>query len=367
MLLRALVVVFVPFAFLLAPVSGSTLEDATGGFVAYQFDGASRHDAPDSCPRADAQWSATPIGSTDGVLVAPDDVADVFVLDVAEDLRGTRINVELHEATDVENLELTVFVPGCSGTVLELVNWPTPGPTPPAPAEGESQVAAEEVLEPWYCDSAQRMFWVEIYPSYEAGPSIHVAWTDGTSLDVPLAYTHGAAHAVYVTDHALGTTVSGAWVNMPADWTGRFDYVAGPCDAVDGGVVYGDAPESGMGFLEFTPVRSGSFVVQVTYAGQDSDLLPPVPAPVTIDPAPLLPFSPSDLAHDLEHDPVGTVGESLGGLPVASLAVDTDPSDGVRLQPPAPLVMPRSCHTCVGDLEEAVEKISYRLLGSLAA
>ena len=316
---------------LVMPASASTLEDATSGLVAYQFDGDGHHDAPDTCTDASAQWSLPLGSSTDGILAAPDDVSDVFLVDVPADLRGQRVQVSLSEATDVESLELTAFGPGCAGSVLEPVNWPTPEPAPPAPAEGQRQIEASNVAKPWHCSENESLFGIELVQGYAPAPSIHVAWTDGSELDVPLTYRHGAAHALYATDQALGTTVKGAWANMPADWSGWFSYVAGPCDAVDGEAVYGEPPVAGMGFLAFTPTLSGLHAVQVTYRDSAGVQLEPVP--------------------------VATDAEAIPPEPT----LDVDPSDGVRLEPPAPLAVPMSCHMCVDGLDDVVGELSYRL------
>lgn len=327
--LRPLVPLLV-VAFLM-PASASTLEDLSSGAVAYQFDGDGHHDAPDSCPDASAKWSVPLGSSTDGILAAPDDVSDVFLVDVPDGLRGERVEVRLSEATHLESLELTTFLPGCGGSVLEPVNWPTPEPSPPAPAEGQKQVEAANVTAPWHCYERESLFGVELVQGHEPAKSIHVAWTDGTELDVPLRFRHGDAHAFYATDHALGTTVKGAWVNMPADWSGWFGYVAGPCDAVDGGAVYGDPPAAGMGFLAFTPTQAGLHAVQITHRDPGSVRLEPL--------APATDLEAADLAP----------------------ALDLDPSDGVRLEPPGTLAVPMSCHMCVDGVEDVVAEVSYRL------
>ncbi|HJQ93216.1 MAG TPA: hypothetical protein VJ874_02900, partial [Candidatus Thermoplasmatota archaeon] len=309
------------------PANASTVEDTTSGFVAYQFDGGSHHDAPDTCAAAASAWSVALGTSTDGLLVAPDDVSDVFLVDVPDDQRGERVQVSLSEAADLGSLELTAFVPGCDGTVLDLVNWPTPEPSPPEPAPGERQVAVADASEPWYCYGEHRAFWVELVQGYGPAPTIHVAWTDGSALDVPLSYTHGEAHAVYASDDLLGVTLKGAWVNMPADWSGRFEYVAGPCDAADGGAVYGEPPVAGMGFLAFTPTQAGLYALQVTYREAAGGGPVSIPAPVSVDPEPFMPFEPSE--------------------------VGQDPSPP-RVEPPGPLVMPMSCHMCIGEVEDLV-------------
>lgn len=368
------------------PASGSTLEELSSGFVSYQFDGDGHHDAPDTC--AAAQDAGVAIGaSTDGMLFAPDDVSDVFLVEVPADQRGKRMQVTLSDAIDVETLELTTFVPGCAGTVFDASNWPTPEPSPPAPAEDEHQVALDGADTPRHCRPDVRVFWVEVMPGYEAAPTIHVAWTDGSAREVPITHTHGSAHALYASDHALGTTLKGAWVNMPDSWSGRFVYVAGPCDAVDGGAVYGEPPVAGVGFLAFTPTQAGLHAVQVMYREVAGIQLRPVPAPVSLDPGPFLPFGPEDAVQD----PTGTLGElglghdhaqeartaplSVGSLlQPTSLRLDPipqpsslrlDPSS-IRVEPPAPLVVPMSCHMCIGGVEDLGEKLSYRLTTSLS-
>jgi hypothetical protein len=205
-----------------------------------------------------------------------------------------------------------------------------------------------------------------------------VAWTDGSALDVALSHTHGGAHAVYESSHLPGITLKGAWANMPAGWVGRFEYVVGPCDAVDGGAVYGEPPVAGMGFLSFTPTRAGPHVVQVTYREAAGVRLVPVPAPFTVDPEPYVPVDPASVVED----PTGTLdglghghgqghghpaGEDAGG-PLAAPAglfalqpgVDADAGQPSP-EPPGPLAMPMSCHMCIGEVGDAVEKLSYRL------
>ncbi|HUR63852.1 MAG TPA: hypothetical protein VM241_05150 [Candidatus Thermoplasmatota archaeon] len=334
-------VTLVSFAFLLAlaPASASTLEEATGHFVAYQFDGDSHHDAPDTCAAAAPEWSGRLGSSTDGILVAPDDVSDVFLVDVPAESRGARVTVRLSEAQDLQNLEVTAFLPGCAGSVLDRLNWPTPEPSPPAPRAGERQASAN-VSAPLRCYAGQQAFGLSRVSGYQPAPSIHVAWTDGSQLDVPVTFTPGDANALYVTDHSLGTTLKGAWVNMPGGWTGDFAYVAGPCNAVDGGAVYGEPPVVGVGSLAFTPIKSGPHVVQVTYRGAAGVRPMPVPAPASFDPEPYLPFEPSDVVTGALADP--------GSL------VPPPP------QPPG-MYAPRSCHACVREVGDLIGQIAYRL------
>jgi hypothetical protein len=379
---------FATFLALVVPAYASTLEEATGHFVAYQFDGETHHDAPDACTSADSAWSAPLEGSTDGILVAPDDVSDVYLLDVPSERVGMRLQLSLLEPTEYQSLELQAFAPGCAGNVLDPVNWPAPEPSPPAPGPGERQ-SSLDLPEPRVCDDGRWEFWAEIMPGFEPAQTIHAAWTDGTELTLLLEGTHGTAHAIYGSDHGLDVKAKGAWLNMPDGWQGEFLLQRGPCEATTGQAVYGEPPLAGMGFIDFTPVQAGPHVVQVTYRGSAGEVLTPIPAPATFDPAPYLPYEPSDLVTD----PTGVTGELLGHghehasdgdsdaaaaptLPtpsslLGSLSLEKpaapDPQ-GLSVQPPGPIVVPASCHWCGGPaVGEAVKELSYRLLGSLAA
>ncbi|MHB1261982.1 MAG: hypothetical protein ACYC2H_09740 [Thermoplasmatota archaeon] len=288
----------------LVPVNASTVEEATDSFVSYQFDAETTHDAPDLCDAASTEWALPIEASTDGMLVAPDDVSDVFVVEVPSNLKGTRLHVGLSEIAEAGTLELTAFAPGCAGSVLDRLNWPTAEPSPPEPAAGQTRHGTD-VAAPWRCDSGQWVFVLDQLQDIQEPASIHLAWTDGTEGPVDLSGRYGNL-AVYATDENLGVLLKGAWANVDSTWTGRFSFAVGPCDAVDGGAVYGDPPVAGMDFLEFTPVRTGRHVVQVTY-----------------------------------REPVGEV--------------------------PGPIVVPMSCHMCIRQIEDVWNLIDYRLTARAAS
>jgi hypothetical protein len=350
----------------LTSVQASTLEEASEHFVSYQFDGGSHHDAPDGCADAQPEWAAVVGAPTDGLLVAPDDVSDVFLVDVPSTLRGKRLHVELSEVQDAGLLDLTAFVPGCAGSVLDLVNWPTPEPSPPQPAAGQTQHAGA-VSAPVHCDSDHWVFYLDQLQGTTEPASIHVAWTDGSQAPVDLAGRYGN-YALYATEQNLGITLKGAWANLANAWGGDFGLWLGPCDAVDGGAVYGMPPVAGMGFLDFTPTRAGPHVVQVTFNGLAGALLHPIAAPVSVDVDSYLPVS----GDDLPADPTGTLhgfghdhgsadhstaapAPSRSGLPLATTGVAVpDP----LLQP---IMMPATCHWCAGDLEGVWDRFSYRI------
>jgi hypothetical protein len=389
LLAAAAVALFLAPTGFLNPVSASTLEEASEHFVSYQFDAGSHHDAPDGCSDADPEWAAGIGTSTDGMLVAPDDASDVFLVDVPPALRGKRMHVALTEATDVDSLELTAFMPGCTGSVLDLVNWPTPEPSPPQPAAGETQHSAD-VSGPLHCDSDHWVFYLDELHSVVEPASIYLAWTDGSEASVDLDGRWGN-YALYETDQHLGVLLKGAWANLADAWTGDFGFWLGPCDAVDGGAVYGAPPVVGMGFLDFTPTKAGPHVVQVTFNGAAGDVIRPVPAPVSVDVDSYLPIT----GDDLPADPTGTLhgfGHSHddGGDASGSASPGADPSvsaiptipaiprlptlalpkvpsarDATQVPSsvamPGPVVMPMTCHWCVGDLEGVWDMIAYRV------
>lgn len=287
-----------------APAHASTVEDATAGAVSYQFDGDSHHDAPDVCTEASTEWTLPFGGTTDGLLLPPDDLADVFLVDVPNASVGSRLDVRLAEVADMDNLDMTVFAPGCAGSVFDLANQPSAEPSPPAPAPGEAQSGVENLDGSWTCDATRWFFVVNQLRGANAPPSIHVAWTEGTQQSVPLlSSSTGTAH--YGTAAHLNVTLKGAWVNLPNSWSGNFRIGAGPCDAVEGGAVYGQPPVAGLGFVSFTPIQAGPHIVQVTV-------------------------------------------KQTPGLP----------------GPPAPLVVPVSCHWCLAPVEGFVKEVSYQLIAS---
>lgn len=327
--------------------TASTIEESTGHAVSYQFDAGSHHDAPDACPAATSEWSLPVDGGVDGLLVAPDDVADAFTVDVPRSLLGKRLSLSVAEPTGAQELLLDAFVPGCGGSILDLVNWPTPEPTPPAPAPGESQLHPAS-LTPEHCEPRKWVFLLDGLAGLPAPDSIHVAWTDGSERTIPL-WQSSPQHAVYPTDLNRGITLKGAWANLPSAYTGSFRLVLGPCDTLDGGAVYGGPPTLAEGLLSFTPTRAGTHVVLVSFAG-----VRPLPDPAEADPTPLLPVQPEDLAGQLS---VGA--SSPPKLSVEGLLATVDPADPASALPR--VVVPASCHYCVAGLDEVVERIGYRL------
>jgi hypothetical protein len=349
---RSLVVSLALSACLL-PAQASTLEEASGHFIAYQFDGGSHHDAPDTCEAASAEWSAPTLGSTDGILVAPDDVADVFVIDVPSSLKGKRLHIDLVEPGDAGSLDLTAYAPGCTGTVFDAVNWPTPEPTPPEPTAGRARQSAD--VQPLHCDQGQWLFTIDQVPGPAAPDSIHLAWTDGTQGPVERTGQSGSV-AIYRTTANLDILLKGAWANLPIGWQGTFSLAVGPCDGSDGGAVYGSPPAAGVGFLDFTPVKAGPHVLQVTYRKEGNLGFMPIPAPISYDPSWIMPVETEEFVHAVEHDPAGTLGafvEDLGDSPPPEPAM------------PGPIVIPASCHGCVDQAKTVVETLSYRLVSSL--
>jgi hypothetical protein len=357
---------------LLAPASASLAEDSTAGFVSYQFDGGTHHDAPDRCAQAAPTWELPLGGTTDGLLVPPDDLADHFVLEVTDSAVGKRLSVEASSVAGSPDLAVSVYLPGCGSTVLDLVNWPTPEPSPPAPAAGEQQHSAD-VAAPEHCDSRLRLFVLDRMAGLPSPPSIHLAWTDGSEGAVPLAFRN-PEFAAYSSTDKLGITLKGAWANVHEAWAGDFRYAVGPCDAVDGGAVYGDAPTLNMGVLSFTPTRSGPYVVQVALTDAGSATPSNL---VALDPRPFLPADPHDAMHGVGDavgldphdpvpaapslttalsDPVGTSATILAGLTL----------DGVVAWIPS-FVIPMSCHMCVDEVEEVAREVGYRLTSSMAA
>ncbi|MCA1810582.1 MAG: hypothetical protein LC623_01060 [Halobacteriales archaeon] len=326
-------------ALLAVPGSASTVEEATAHEVAYQFDGNTHHDAPDTCEAAVPEWSLPLDDTTDGILVAPDDGADAFVLNVTPERVGTRLEVRLATPQGTPGLNFTLYPPGCKGTILDPFNQPAHAPSPPAPGPSERQAGIENLNGTWTCNDAQWLFVVNQLRYLAPPATIHVAWTDGTERDVPLLDANDGTARYAAPDH-LAVTVKGAWANLPAAWHGNFRIGAGPCDARDGGAIYGEPPVAGLGVLAFTPIRAGPHVVYVVYA-TPAGSPPPIPAPITVDVGPYLPFEPSDLVMD----PNGTLDRFLAN-PVPHLPG---------------LAVPATCHFCVRQAEDVVTTLSYRL------
>lgn len=277
------------------PASASLVEDASDGAVAYQFDADNHHDAPDACRDAAPGWSLPLDASVDGLIVPPDDLSDVFLLDVPADAVGSRVTLRLREGADATDLDVTAFLPGCLLDVLAPEAQPQAPPMPPAPASGERQVAVEAT--PKGACGPDWFFMVQGLVGAAPG-AMHAAWTDGSEASVPL--THVSGHvAMYRTSANIANTLTGAWINLPATFTGSFEVAHAPCGIADGGAVYGPPNVAGDDVIAFTPVRAGPHAIQVRLA-------PP----------------------------------SLPGVPTA---------------------VPMSCHMCVDGGDEAAQKASYVL------
>jgi hypothetical protein len=327
---------------LLVPATASTLEDASSGAVSYQYDAGTYRDAPDGCDSADPTWTLPFGSSVDGLLAPPDDVRDAYVLEVPQSLVGSRLQLTAEEPTEgAQALAVDAYVPGCMGSILDMVNWPTPEPSPPAPAAGEKQVSPD--LQPRYCEPNHWVFLIEGLEGFAAPASIYVAWTDGTEKPLPLRWSNHRS-AVYVTQENLDITLKGAWANLPAAWAGSFSLFLGPCGTRDGGAVYGDAPTVDLGALEFTPTKAGPYVVLVSWQG---GAVPSADPPASVDPSPLFPVDP----HEAFHDPAGAA-EDVAGF----LANPPPPQDLLPI-----VSAPRSCHFCLGPVENLAGRVMYVL------
>lgn len=340
MLRRALLVASAFLAFLLVPAHASTVEEATVGVVAYQFDGNTYHDAPDGCGDASPTWSVAVGSETDGILAPPDDVRDAFVVDVPDRLVGHRLQLGVTDPTDAQPLSLDAFVPGCSGSILDAVNWPSAEPAPPAPAAGEKQVSLPLTPDRCYDDG-----WVFVFNGLKGLPvpgSIYAAWTDGSQGAVRLAWS-GNGYAAYSTKDDLAVTLKGAWANLARSWSGQA-WLFGPCGATDGGAVYGDQPTVDLGALAFTPTRAGPHVVMVYWA---DGALPSIRPPAAVDLDPTLIVEP----HEIVQDPQGSAGALVG------YAQNPPPPQDLLPR----VVVPASCHFCLHQVEDSSGAVSYNL------
>lgn len=284
-------------SFLAWPSTASTLEGVSGHAITYQFDGDTHHDAPDACDLADPAWALRLDDRTDGMLVPPDDVADVYVMDVPASEVGARVTLRLMEGPGSADLDLGAFAPMCDGDVFAAHNQPFPFPSPPAPAADEQQVAVTPALPGAAC-GADWFFLVNGLGG-ETPPAIHAAWTDGSEATVPLTMRENGEVGIYRTTLGAAVTLKGAWINVPASWSGEFKVAHQPCGVADGGAVYGDPAMLGNDRVSFTPIRAGPHLVLVTLA-------PP------------------------------TVG-------------------------PPPTSVPLTCHLCFEEVEQVVSKLSYFL------
>lgn len=257
------------------PSTASTLGDVTGGAASYQFDGDTHHDAPDGCDLADPAFALSLDGSTDGMLAPPDDLADVFVVDVPADAVGSLVVFQLMEAVASADLDLGAFAPGCDGDVFAARNQPVPFPEPPAPADGERQVSVEGPA----LECGADWFFLVNGLDKATPSSIHAAWTDGSEATVPLTGVENGEVGLYRTAGAAAT-LKGAWVNVPATWNGTFKLAHQPCGLADGGAVYGDPALLGNDRISFTPIRAGAHLVHVSLADPEA-ATPPTSVPLT--------------------------------------------------------------------------------------
>jgi hypothetical protein len=340
MLQRALLVASASLALLLLPVHASTVEEATVGVVAYQFDGNTFHDAPDGCGDADPAWSLAVGSSTDGILAPPDDSRDAFVVDVPDDMVGHRLHLGVTDPTDTQPLTLDAFAPGCTGSILDAVNWPHAEPAPPAPAAGEKQVSPP--LAPDYCHPDGWVFVFSGMKGLPAPATMYAAWTDGSEHAVDLAWARNG-YVAYSTADGLAVTLKGAWANLAQSWSGQA-WLAGPCDATDGGAVYGDQPTVDLGAIAFTPVHAGPHVVIVSWM---DGALPSIHPPAAIDLDPTLIVEP----HEIVQDPQGSAQELVGTAQSPPPPQDLLPR----------LVVPASCHFCLHQVEDGSGQVSYNL------
>lgn len=262
--LRAFLVALLVLAL---PASASLLEEVSDGEVSYQFDGATHHDAPDACDEADPAWGFAAGTSTDGLLLPPDDMSDVFVMDVAPEQVGHRLKVSLFEGAEGVDLMLDILAPLCDGDVFAPHNQPLPPPSPPVPAAGEKQASLDRTAEPMYCrDTDEWAFAIDLDGATPPA-SIYAAWTDGTHADLPLAWSN-PQFAVYGPGTA-DVVLEGAWANLPASWSGTFALFSAPCDVPDGGAIYGQPAFLGNDWISFTPVRAGPHEVVVSLGEPD--------------------------------------------------------------------------------------------------
>lgn len=245
------------------PGSSSLVEESTGHVVTYQFDGDNHHDAPDDCEDSTLDWHVPYGNETDGMLVPPDDVTDVFRTDIPASAVGTRVAIRLTEEATGMDLVLAALMPGCEGSILDPRFQPTPEPTPAAPTASQVQASLDQGTAPHHCGSV----WYFLVTGLQgaAPASLHAAWTDGTQqTSVPLSFQYNG-YALYRAN-AAAVELKGAWLNLPAGWTGDFILAAGPCNAPHGGAVYGDPAVQLGDLILFTPIRSGPHHVVVSVA-----------------------------------------------------------------------------------------------------
>lgn len=261
---------------LAVPANASLLEDLSGGAVAYQFDADNHHDAPDACADADVAWSLPVDGAVDGMLVPGEDSSDVFVVDVPPVLVGGRLTIGVREASGTPDLDVSGLVPGCVSDLFAPENQPFPPYQAPQPGGNQRQVSVANVNVPQHCDPTERVFELRGMNATPAPSSIFLAWTNGQQAFVPLA-SNTNGYAVYRTTSHLGFTLEGAWAVIDAGFNGTFIAWEGPCNAKDGGAVYGEPAVVYGDGLAFTPIRAGAHAVVVTFSGE----APATSAPMT--------------------------------------------------------------------------------------
>jgi hypothetical protein len=206
----------------------------------------------------------------------------------------------------------------------------------------------------WFCEPHAWVFLVDDLTELDSPATVHVAWTDGTQGAVPIrpSGNHGP-FAVYMTRDRLGVLPEGAWINLPSSWNGSFSLVAGPCDARDGGAVYGEPATVMGGLLSFTPVRAGAHVLRVTLRGGADAPTPRAPCAACLSPIGL--EEPGEVVEPLVHP----YDQYVQGLL-------SDPAHPGSPPPPPSMSVPASCHYCLGSVEPLAGKVSYSLGASRA-
>lgn len=267
-----------------APATGSLIESTSDGIVTYQFDGDAHHDAPDTCSEASSEFAVPYGNTTDGMLVPVEDKADHFVVPVNQSLVGSRITISVFDPEADIDVVLDVRVPGCGGSVLDHDQQPADPPAHAEPGPGERSARLSNLAGGWECDPDAWFFVVNQVGGGAAPSSIHVVWTDGSRADVPLKKDTPATIAQYETDQHTDVTIQSASAILADDWSGRFNIGSGPCDATDGGTVFGPPAASSRDgdTISFTPTQEGMYVaalvLQEPEAFDPMGLLGPQPA-----------------------------------------------------------------------------------------
>lgn len=265
----------VSLLFVLAPASGSLVEDATGGAVSYQFDDDGHHDAPDTCGDATEDHALFLGERTDGLLVPVEDEADHFLLTVNASTVGERVRVDAVPAQAGNDVRVDVSVPGCQGSVLDAINQPVLIEDP-SPGEGQKLAVAQDGTP--VC--SDRWFWVLNQVDADDLPqTIHVTWTDGSQEDLPAVHVPAERVAHYATTTHPDVTVLRATAVVDDDWTGRFIITEQFCNAEDGGAVFGEpAVRVSDTILEFTPLGAGQHIISVVFLAREPEVPTAIPA-----------------------------------------------------------------------------------------